>query len=196
MSTRSSAEPAPEPASDVEPAPEPRVEPGVEPAPEPEARAARAAVAPLVAAVVLLLVGGAAFARAAITATEDGLGLSTPTLAPLVVTGLWVVLAAAYLIGQLRSRTAYPADERPGWRAPALLLALLVAYALVLKYTVVGYVISTALFFFGATRALGSRPWREVLVRDAATSVLLALLIYLVFTRLLDIALPAGVLPL
>jgi putative tricarboxylic transport membrane protein len=194
MSTRSSAEPAPEPA--VEPGAEPAPEPGVEPAPEPEARAARAALAPLVAAVVLLLAGGALFARAALTAAEDGLALSTPTLAPLIITGLWVVLAAAYLIGQLRSPSAYPADERPGWRAPALLLALLVAYALVLKYTVVGYVISTALFFFGATRALGSRPWREVVVRDAAVAAALSLAIYLVFTRLLDISLPAGVLPL
>jgi putative tricarboxylic transport membrane protein len=182
--------------SEAEPAPEPAAEPGVELAPAQGAGAAKAALARLIAAIVLLLVSGALFTQAYAAAAEDGLGLSTPTLAPLIVTGLWVVLAVAYLIQQLRSRTAYPADEHPRWRAPALLLAMLVVYALILKYSVVGYVISTALFFFSAARALGSRPWREVVLRDASTAVGLSVLIYLVFTRLLDIALPAGVLPL
>jgi putative tricarboxylic transport membrane protein len=43
---------------------------------------------------------------------------------------------------------------------------------------------------------LNTRPVREVIVRDVIVAVGLSVTIYLVFTRLLGIVLPAGVLPL
>ncbi|WP_377308299.1 tripartite tricarboxylate transporter TctB family protein [Phytohabitans flavus] len=75
-------------------------------------------------------------------------------------------------------------------------MAALVGYALVLEYTVVGYVPATAVFFVAAARLLGDRPWREVILRDAVVALALSLVIYVAFTRFLDIQLPAGVLPL
>jgi putative tricarboxylic transport membrane protein len=77
-----------------------------------------------------------------------------------------------------------------------MLAAALLGYALVLKYTVVGYVIATAVFFVVAARLLSTRRVRDVIVRDLVVAVALSLGIYLAFTRLLGISLPAGVLPL
>jgi putative tricarboxylic transport membrane protein len=79
---------------------------------------------------------------------------------------------------------------------PLLLVAALVAYALVLKYTVVGYVIATGVFFVVAARLLSTRGIRDAIVRDLVVAMVLSLGIYLAFTRLLGISLPAGVLPL
>ena len=56
----------------------------------------------------------------------------------------------------------------------------------------IGFVPASALFFVAVAWILGSRR----IVRDAVTGVLLALAVYLSFTRLLEIGLPSGVLPL
>jgi putative tricarboxylic transport membrane protein len=53
-------------------------------------------------------------------------------------------------------------------------------------------VISTSAFFVGSSRAMGSRH----LARDVAVGIGLSLLVYLSFTRLLGVSLPAGVLAL
>ena len=149
----------------------------------------------LAAGLVLLLAGVALFWQA--VTTGAGVTLGGPTLAPVLVTGLWVAVAVAYLIDALRKRATDdgPADLR-AWLRPVLLLAALVVYAVVLKYTVVGYVLATVAFVLAGARLLGTRPVREVIVRDLVTAIVLALGIYLVFTRLLGIVLPAGVLPL
>jgi putative tricarboxylic transport membrane protein len=157
-----------------------------------------------VAGVVLVAVGVALFVRALVAGLDRGITLGGPTSAPIAVTALWVVVATAYLVGRVRAlareRAASP-DEPPAgpgirWRVPALLMVLLLGYAVVLKYTVVGYVLATALFFLGSARLLEHRPLRGTILRDAVIAVGLALAIYLVFTRLLGISLPAGVLPL
>ena len=55
-----------------------------------------------------------------------------------------------------------------------------------------GYLIATALLFFGAARVLGSRQ----LVRDIVVALVLTIVVYIAFTRFLDISLPEGVLGL
>nr|MDT0658239.1 tripartite tricarboxylate transporter TctB family protein [Micromonospora sp. DSM 115978] len=82
------------------------------------------------------------------------------------------------------------ATGRVRWRTPAVLAVALCGYVFALDP--VGFVPASALVFVAAARILGSRR----IVRDAVTGVLLALAIYLAFTRLLDIGLPSGVLPL
>lgn len=54
-----------------------------------------------------------------------------------------------------------------------------------------GFVVASTLIFLGVALAFGSRR----LLRDAAAALLLALAAYLAFTRLLDLTLPAGILP-
>ncbi len=151
---------------------------------------------PIVVGGILLAAGAALLARSVTAAADNGVTLGGPTLAPIIVTGLWVVVAAAYLAGRIRARGPVAEVARMSWHTPVLLLVALVGYSVVLKYTVIGYVLATIVFVLLSARLLSSRPWRAVIVRDLATAVGLSLGIYLVFTRLLGITLPAGVLPL
>jgi putative tricarboxylic transport membrane protein len=159
----------------------------------------RAATGPLVLGAVVLLAGLGLLAQAIGDAAEHGVTVDGPRLAPLIVTGGWVGLATAYLLQVWKAKPAAESEEgaaRASWFVPAALMAALVGYALVLEYTVVGYVPTTAVFFVVAARLLSSRPVREVILRDVVVGLGLSLVIYLAFTRLLDIQLPAGVLPI
>jgi putative tricarboxylic transport membrane protein len=181
-------------------------------------------IGPRVIGALLLAAGLYLLVGAVQAASEGGLVLDGPRLAPIVVTGGWVVVAAIYLVRQLVTPYAdYPpaaGDPPAGEPAPAgapspagapavsdlrtgarsstslMLLVALVGYAFALKYTVLGYVIATAAFFLVAARLLSTRPLREVILRDALVAIGLSLTIYLAFTRLLDISLPQGVFPL
>jgi putative tricarboxylic transport membrane protein len=91
---------------------------------------------------------------------------------------------------------AAPAVPTPGagglrtLATPALLVAVLIGYVLVLD--LLGYILATALAFVACAWVIGSRK----LIRDVVIGVLLAVGIYYAFTELLAIRLPAGVLPL
>jgi putative tricarboxylic transport membrane protein len=174
---------------------DPPVDPPVAEPASPEA----GPVAGIVAGVVLVVAGVALFARALVVGIDRGITLGGPTTAPIVVTALWVVVAIAYLVTRVlawRRLSSSPVVADARWRVPFLLLAALVGYAVVLKYTVVGYVLATVIFYVACSLLLNTRPVREVIVRDVIVAVGLSVTIYLVFTRLLGIVLPAGVLPL
>ena len=108
----------------------------------------------------------------------------------LIVLALW--LAAEALTGRATRPTADSEDADPSlptdWPTIALLGAALVVYLLLIERA--GFVIASGLLFFGATFAMGSRR----IVLDLAIGFALSLAIYLVFTRALDLRLPAGVL--
>jgi putative tricarboxylic transport membrane protein len=111
-----------------------------------------------------------------------------------------VIIAVFYLAKQFRPQPApqpVPVEaegaepaEAPGWLAPAGVAAALVGFAVALEYA--GFVLSAALFVVAVSRVLGSRS----LIRDVIVALVLPTAVYLAFTRLLDIFLPAGVLPL
>jgi putative tricarboxylic transport membrane protein len=105
------------------------------------------------------------------------------------------LIAVGALLGTevLRGRVAEPeAGEdvdptRPtDWRTLLLLLAALVVHLLLM--VLIGYVLAAAALFWGAAFALGSRRW----LRDAATGVLLGVVLYVAFTRGLGLRLPEG----
>jgi len=148
---------------------------------------------------VVAVATGAFLLYVAVTAGE--VTLSGPRLAPIAVTAGWTVLAAIYLVRQLVAPHAdEPTDETEaeergeprgiGWLTPTLVVVALVGYVFALEP--LGFVLASALFFIVAARILGSHH----LLRDVITVVLLVLAVYLAFTRLLDINLPAGVVPL
>ncbi|MEU8075092.1 tripartite tricarboxylate transporter TctB family protein [Catellatospora citrea] len=157
--------------------------------------AAKAAPGPVIAGGLLFAVGALLLVQALSLAGDRGYAPSGPALAPVIVTGLWVLVSLAYLAESIRAR-ATPTGTGGSWRTPLLLLVALIVYAFVLKYTVTGYVLATAAFVLASARLLSSRPVREVIVRDLLVAVGLSTGIYLLFTRLLGIVLPAGVLPL
>lgn len=147
-----------------------------------------------------LLITGALLFWSAVSAEGD-FGLRGPRLAPVVITSAWVAAAAVFLLQQLRPRpeteqppTAQNAPEEqeqePGRLAPIGVLAALAGFAIALEYA--GFVVSAALFTVVTARILGSRH----LLRDVIVAIVLPVVVYLAFTRLLDIFLPAGVFPL
>jgi putative tricarboxylic transport membrane protein len=122
----------------------------------------------------------------------DGFAAQGPKFFPLIVISLWLVLSAIYLVTHLvkvlRRHAGHAAERFEHMVGAGWLVVLLVVYAFLLDP--VGYWISTALFFVGSARAMGSRN----LVRDVLVGVLLALVVYLSFTRALGVRLPEGVL--
>ncbi|WP_298819295.1 tripartite tricarboxylate transporter TctB family protein [Chloroflexus sp.] len=81
------------------------------------------------------------------------------------------------------------AEERMiDWLMTATVLALLVVYAALLES--LGYVLATTIFFALNSRVLGSRRLR----RDVLIGFAIGIAVYLFFTRLLGVRLPAGLL--
>jgi putative tricarboxylic transport membrane protein len=157
-----------------------------------EATRPAASWAQLAFAAAILLVG--------VLVLEQGLSVrgdlspQGPRFFPTALGVLWLVLGGFYLASRIRvvvSRTEDESTERLAHvKRLAVLAILLVAYVYVLYP--LGYVLSTAVFFGGAAAALGSTHHR----RDVVVGVLLSVAVYFLFSRLLGISLPSGVLPL
>ena len=123
---------------------------------------------------------------------KDGLDPAGPRFFPFLVCTAWVVLSLAYLVESWRRPATgdVPAEARRSWFEPVGVGVLLILYAFLV--VPLGFLIATVLLFFGAARVLGSRNT----VRDVVVSLALVIVVYVVFTRFLDISLPEGVLPL
>ena len=145
----------------------------------------------LTAALVLLVLSVTFLVNVFGIRSKDGLDPAGPRFFPFIVCTAWVVLSVAYLIESWR-RPASDGDASTGrsWFEPVGIGVLLIVYAFLV--VPLGYLVATALLFFAAARVLGSRNT----IRDAIVSVALVVLVYVAFTRFLDISLPEGVLPL
>jgi putative tricarboxylic transport membrane protein len=107
----------------------------------------------------------------------------------LVVVSLWLavdVLRGGH--GEMEAAEDVDVSRASDWRTLALLSAVFLGHALVLER--LGFPVAAALLFFGVGASLGSRRW----ARDAAVAVVLAVVVFLVFARLLGVGLPAGIL--
>jgi putative tricarboxylic transport membrane protein len=157
-----------------------------------EATRPAASWAQLAFAAVILLLG--------VVVLTEGLGVrgdlspQGPRFFPTALGVLWLVLGVLYLASRIRVVASGTPDESTERlthvKRLAVLAVLLVGYVYVLYP--LGYVLSTALFFIGAAAALGSTHHR----RDVVVGVLLSVAVYFVFSRMLGISLPPGVLPL
>jgi putative tricarboxylic transport membrane protein len=108
----------------------------------------------------------------------------------LVIIGIWLAVEALTGRGTAPSTESEDADPTlpTDWRTVGLLTLALVAYLLLLERA--GFVIASAVLFVAAAYAMGSRR----IVRDVVTGVVMATVLYVGFTRGLDLQLPAGVL--
>lgn len=108
----------------------------------------------------------------------------------LVVLGVWLAVEA--VTGRATSPTSDSEDADPtlptDWRTVGLLTLALVAYLVLIERA--GFVIASALLYGGGTFAMGSRR----VVRDVVAGVVIAVFLYVGFTRGLSLRLPAGVL--
>ena len=120
-----------------------------------------------------------------------------PRFFPYLVAAGLLLCGVLLLIQALRGQVAAPEaaeDVDPGapadWKAVLILtVALLIDIFLIER---IGFVLSSAILFWGVCLGFGSRRY----LRDSLSGFGLALVAYLTFTRLLDLNLPAGILPL
>ncbi|TDD51361.1 tripartite tricarboxylate transporter TctB family protein [Kribbella antibiotica] len=144
----------------------------------------------IIAAIVLIVLSATFLVGVFDIRSPKGFDPAGPRFFPLLVTTAWLLFSIGYLIEGLRAPKTAKADGDRSWFEPVALSALLVLYALLV--VPLGYLIATALLFFAVARVLGSRQ----LVRDVVVAVVLAIVVYVAFTRFLDISLPEGVLGL
>jgi len=118
-----------------------------------------------------------------------------PRFFPLVVAAGLLVCGLLLLFGALHGEVAPPeGGEDVDVHAPTDLRALLVlSAALLLDVLLIerlGFVLASTLLFWGTALGFGSRHY----LRDALVGLVLSVVVYLAFTRLLDLNLPPGVL--
>jgi putative tricarboxylic transport membrane protein len=150
-------------------------------------------IRPRIAGAVLLAIGvGALIATFAIPSTRYGWSITGPRFAPLIASGGLVLLSLAFLL-----RTWWRPDpewaehvrtelDETHWPTPGLLLALLVAYVLVLEP--LGYALATTIFVWLAAWLLGS----EKPVRDVVVGLALGVIAGFAFGEWLNVQLPTG----
>ncbi|HZJ09987.1 MAG TPA: tripartite tricarboxylate transporter TctB family protein [Trueperaceae bacterium] len=120
-----------------------------------------------------------------------------PRFFPYLVAGAALLCGVLLLIEALRGRRAPPeAGEdvdllaRDNLRPVLVIVAGLALGAALMEPA--GFVLAATLIFASVALAFGSRS----IVRDLGIGLALSLVAYLSFTRLLDLTLPAGILPL
>jgi len=125
-----------------------------------------------------------------IGATRLRLGTPTepqPGFFPFIAAGVLVVLCGILFIQAFLGRSQGAEAFGELWR-PAILIAGLFVYSIVLDS--LGYVIATIILAAVVLRVLDTKTWWKL----AVISLALSIGTYLLFDRLLDVSLPAGIL--
>ncbi|HEU0103812.1 MAG TPA: tripartite tricarboxylate transporter TctB family protein [Mycobacteriales bacterium] len=164
------------------------------PVPDPPAPAGRAwgelgLVALLAVIGVVLLVDTG---RIAVPGSSNTVG---PRAFPYAVGAALVLVAVALAVAVWRGDRA-AADEGEDvdastdtdWRAVGLIAAAFVAHALLIN--VVGWPLAVSLMFASVSKLLGARGWVRPLLAGGVVSVV----VWLLFVKLLNVALPGGTL--
>lgn len=118
----------------------------------------------------------------------------SPTLFPYIVSILLMVLSAILFIQVLRGDSALPEGLEPGakiersdLRTFSIVLASLFSYLLLIERG--GFVIANTVTFIGISYSFGNKN----LIKASGIAVLLSTIIYLSFTKFLNVALPSGI---
>jgi len=158
------------------------------------AYSARALFGLRLAALTVISLGGIILTQVPQIGTGAGFIVVGPRIFPTVVgvgflvLGLLFLLRTTVLLDRDLVAEVMTEEATTDWATTTLALLSLVAYAALLHP--LGYTLATALFFPVAGRILGSSRLR----RDIIIGLALGLAIYLIFTRVLGVRLPAGLL--
>ena len=145
----------------------------------------------LLISLALLALGSFVVYETGSIAETQGYAQIGPRLFPYIV-GLGLALCGAVLGAQaiFGGWRNVPLDQeghdRPDWIAFGIISAGIVLHMIVIGWA--GFVVAGVLLFVLVARGFGSRK----LIRDAIISVLLAVIVYFLFTRALGLKLPAG----
>jgi len=125
-----------------------------------------------------------------VPATSNAVG---PRFFPYAIGAFVVLVAVALLVQIWRGDIAAPEEgedidvsRETDWLTVGSLLAVFLVHIALIETA--GFVVAIAVLFFGAAWTLGARRP----VRDIAIAVVLALVVYLGFDRLLGVNLPGG----
>ena len=147
-----------------------------------------------IVALTVIILGGIILTQVSQIGTGAGFIVVGPRIFPLVVgvgfltLGLFFLFRTTFLPDKDLIEEATAEEATTDWSTTALTLLSLIVYASLLHP--LGYTLATALFFPVVARILGSsRLWRNIIIGLA-----LGLAIYLIFTRVLGVRLPAGLL--
>ena len=158
------------------------------------ASSSRALLGLRIAALLVIILGGIILTQVSQIGTGAGFIVVGPRIFPLVVgigflaLGLFLLLRTTVLLDRDLIVDVEVEEASTDWSTTVLALLSLIAYASLLHP--LGYTLATALFFPVVGRILGShRLWRDIIIGLA-----LGLAIYLIFTRVLGVRLPAGLL--
>lgn len=108
-----------------------------------------------------------------------------PKVMPIVVSGCLAILAIGNAISAFRGEL--PARDSLDWRPIILILGGLAALILLIQFGG-GFIIGTALLFATTSAAFGRRAF----LVDLLIGFVLAVLVYVLFSKLLALSLPAG----
>jgi len=116
-----------------------------------------------------------------------------PGVFPLMVGGVWVVLAVWHLVSVLRkhkapARETLQESETKGRTKALFMIGALVFYLLIVKWA--GFFVTTFLFVVICGRLAGAREWG----RPLALSIGINLFCYLLFGMWLKLSFPKGIL--
>lgn len=162
-------------------------------APKP-AFSARALFSLRLAALTVIILGGIILTQVPQIGTGAGFIVVGPRVFPtavgigVLILGLLFLMRTTVLLDNDLVAEVTTEEAATDWLTTILSLLSLVAYASLLHP--LGYTLATALFFPVVGRILGSTRLR----RDIIVGVALGLIIYLAFTRVLGVRLPAGLL--
>lgn len=147
-----------------------------------------------IAALTVIILGGIILTQVPQIGTGAGFIVVGPRIFPmavgigLLILGLLLLLRVTLLPDKDLIEEVTAEEASTDWSTTALTLLSLVAYASLLHP--LGYTLATALFFPVVGRILGSSQlWRNIII-----GLVLGLAIYLIFTRVLGVRLPAGLL--
>lgn len=147
-----------------------------------------------IVALTVIILGGIILTQVSQIGTGAGFIVVGPRIFPLVVgvgflvLGLFFLFRTTFLLDKDLVADVEAEEASTDWPITGLTLLSLLAYASLLHP--LGYTFATALFFPVVGRILGSsRLWRDIII-----GLVLGLSIYLVFTRVLGVRLPAGLL--
>jgi putative tricarboxylic transport membrane protein len=108
-----------------------------------------------------------------------------PKVMPIVVSGGLVLLGIGNAIGALRGDL--PARDSLDWKPIILILGALACLTALIRFGG-GFMIGTALLFAATSTAFGRRAF----VTDFINGAVIALIVYVLFAKLLTLSLPAG----
>lgn len=124
-----------------------------------------------------------------------GSGTVGPQIFPYMVAGFTVLISIGLFIQIFRGNLGVPEGtefgeviDKTDYKSLAMVAGSMLTYPLLIERA--GFVIATTFVFFGVSYAYGAKK----LLKNLAISIIFSLIVYLAFSKGLNVGLPAGIL--